>query len=79
MTAYTVHINDNITLGRGLLDYLKTLSKTSDYVRIVKPKTYKMLPAETLTDEEIIAIEEAKQSGIRTDIDNLKAYLKSQL
>ena len=79
MTTYTVHINDSIMLGKGLLDYLKMLSKTSDYVKIVKPKTYKMLPPETLTDEELIAIKEAKESGIRTDIDSLKAYLKSQL
>ena len=79
MTTYTVRINDSIMLGKGLLNYLKTLSRTSDYVKIVKPKTYKMLPAETLTDEEIKRIEEAKKSGIRTNIDTLKAYLKSQL
>jgi len=79
MTTYTVRINDNIMLGRGLLNYLKTLSRTSDYVDIVKPKTYKMLPAETLTDEEIQRIEEAKKSGIRTDIDELLKYIDSQI
>ena len=44
-----------------------------------KPKTYKMLPAETLTDEEIQRIEEAKRSGIRTDIDELLKYIDSQI
>jgi len=78
MTTYTIRINDNMTLGRSLLSYLKTLSRTSDYVDIVKPKTYKMLPAVTLTDEEMERIEEAKRSGIRSDIENLQAYLKSQ-
>ena len=77
MTTYTVQINDSIMLGRGLLDYLKTLSKTSDYVRIVKPKTYKMLPAETLTDEEMKRIEESMQSGILYDVDKLKEKLRS--
>jgi len=79
MTTYTVRINDNITLGKGLLNYLKTLSRTSDYVDIIKPKTYKMLPAETLTDEEMKRIEEAKKSGIRTDIDELLKYIDSQI
>jgi hypothetical protein len=31
------------------------------------------------TDEEMIAIDKSRKSGIRTDIENLKAYLKSQL
>ena len=30
------------------------------------------------TPEEIIAIEEARKSGIRSDIENLQAYLRSQ-
>jgi len=65
-------------LGKSLLDYLKSLSKTNDFVEIVKPRTYKMLPAVTLTDEEMKRIEEAKKSGIHSDIENLQAYLKSQ-
>jgi hypothetical protein len=32
-----------------------------------------------LTDDEIIAIEESKRSGIRTDIDNLLEYINSQI
>jgi hypothetical protein len=31
-----------------------------------------------LTDDEIIAIEEARRSGIRTDIESLQTYLRSQ-
>ena len=31
------------------------------------------------TDEEMIAIEKSRNSGICTDIESLKAYLKSQL
>ena len=30
------------------------------------------------TDEELRRIDEARKSGIRTDIENLQAYLKSQ-
>jgi hypothetical protein len=30
------------------------------------------------TDEELRRIDEARNSGIRTDIENLQAYLKSQ-
>jgi hypothetical protein len=30
------------------------------------------------TDEELMRIDEARRSGIRTDIDELQAYLKSQ-
>ena len=77
MTTYIVRINDNIMLGKSLLDYLKSLSKTSDFVEIVKPKTYKMLPAETLTDEEMKRIEESKLSGILYDVDKLKEKLRS--
>ena len=32
-----------------------------------------------LTEQEILAIEEAKRSGIRTDIDNLLEYINSQI
>ena len=31
-----------------------------------------------LTDEELRRIDEARKSGIRSDIENLQAYLKSQ-
>ena len=62
-------------LGKSLLDYLKSLSKTSDFVEIVKPKTYKMLPAETLTDEEMKRIEESRNSGVAS-LDELKKFLR---
>jgi len=76
----TIRINESMTLGKSLLDYLKSL-RGFDYIEFVKPKpkTYKFLPAETLTDEEIERIKKAEQSGICTDIGELKAYLKSQL
>ena len=35
MTSYVVTVNENMMLGKSLMDYLKSLSKTSDYVDIV--------------------------------------------
>ena len=83
MVTYTIRINDSVTLGKGFLGYLKTLCETN-YVEIVKPRTrkprtYKMLPPITLTDEEMQRIEDAEKSGIHTDIESLKSYLESQL
>lgn len=76
MQTCTLRINDSMMLGRSLLDYLKSLSNV-DYVEFVKPKpkTYKFLPAETLTDEEILRIEKSKQSGVAS-LDDLKKFLR---
>jgi hypothetical protein len=38
MSNYVVSINERMTAGRVFLDYLKSLSKTSNYVDIVVPE-----------------------------------------
>jgi hypothetical protein len=38
MSNYVISINERMTAGRVLLDYLKSLSKTSNYVDIIEPK-----------------------------------------
>jgi hypothetical protein len=45
---------------------------------ISEPEKYPFLPPVTLTDEEMERIERSMASGVRTDIENLQAYLKSQ-
>jgi len=49
--------------------------EVSDY----KTEKYSFLPPITLTDEEMESIEQSRQSGICTDISELKSYIKSQL
>ena len=41
MLSYTLRIDEQIILGKSLLDYLKTLSKTSNYVEILPQKDEK--------------------------------------
>ena len=41
MSNYVVSINERMTLGKAFLDYLKILSKTSDYVDIILPENEK--------------------------------------
>ena len=41
MSSYTLRIDEQIMLGRSLLDYLRTLSKTSCYVEILPQKEEK--------------------------------------
>jgi hypothetical protein len=38
MSNYIVSINERMASGRVFLDFLKSLSKTSDYVDIILPK-----------------------------------------
>ena len=38
MTSYVLKINERLMPGKTLLNYLKSLSKTSDYVDIVPEK-----------------------------------------
>jgi len=77
----TIRINESMMLGKYFLDIFKSLSRTHDFIEFVnpKPKTYKFLPAETLTDEEIERIKKAEQSGVRTDIDKLLEYIDTQI
>jgi len=44
-----------------------------------KTEKYSFLPPVTLSDQEMENIEKSRQSGICTDISELKNYIKSQL
>jgi len=45
MLSYTLRIDEQIILGKNLLDYLKTLCKTSSYVEILPQKEAKNNPS----------------------------------
>jgi len=74
MTSYVVRVNEGIMLGRSLMNYLKTLSKTSDYLYVMKPKEDESY----FTKEDFERVEDSKKSGICDDITELENLLKSK-
>ena len=66
MCTVLVTYDPNNKVARGLIN-------TLSHVRGVKIDDDAIF-----TDEELRRIDEARHSGIRTDIENLQAYLKSQ-
>jgi len=38
MSNYVLRVNENMILGKSLMDFLKSLSKTSDYVEVMPQK-----------------------------------------
>ena len=78
MTSYVLTVNEQMQVGRNLLNYLKSLSKTSDYVNFVPQKEYRLMEPVTLTKEEMELVEKSLKSGIcTTDISELQNHLKS--
>ena len=69
----------NIIMCTVLVRYDKKnkIAKSLMYV-LSQTKGVEIDDEAVLTDEEFIRIEKARKSGIRTDIENLQAYLKSQ-
>ena len=77
MTYITFQAMDTAQLN-NILAYAKKENlqvEISDY----KAEKYSLLPPVTLTDEEMENIEKSRQSGICTNISELKNYIKSQL
>jgi len=59
----------------AILAYMKR--KKVDF-EVSEPEKYPFLPPVTLSNEEMERVEKSIASGVRTDIENLQAYLKSQ-
>jgi len=77
MTYITFQVTDTAQID-NILAYAQRENfqvEVSDY----KTEKYSFLPPVTLTDEEMESIEQSRQSGICTDISELKNYIKSQL
>ena len=68
MTSYVLTVDEKIMPGKSLLNYLKSLSKTSDYVDVVPQKEYQM----NGLDE---AIEDIKMGRV-TAYKNVEDYKK---
>jgi len=68
MTSYVLTVDEKIMPGKSLLSYLKSLSKTIDYVDIVPQKEYQM----NGLDE---AIEDIKMGRV-TAYENVEEYKK---
>ena len=77
MTYITFQATDTVQVN----DILAYARKENLNVEISDSKTekYSLLPPVTLTDKEMERIEKSRQSGICTDISELKDYIKSQL
>jgi malate synthase len=79
MSNYVISIDERVTLGKIFLDYVKALSKTSNYVSIVPQKVDTTMQTVTLSDEELALVDKSLKSGICKDIDSLRKYIKSQI
>ena len=69
MTNYLLTLNEENAVAKSLLGYLKTLSKTNDYVYIAPQKTPKMTGMQE-------AIDDIKKGQITT-CKNYEEYEKS--
>ncbi|MCL2131090.1 MAG: hypothetical protein FWH36_01340 [Lentimicrobiaceae bacterium] len=79
MTSYVLRVNERNVIAKSLLGYLRTLSKTNDYVCIMPQKEDNFMEAVTLSEEEIERLEKSRNSGICKDISKLKEYINSQI
>ena len=83
MSSYVITVNESIGLGKSLMKFLKSLSKTSDYVDIIAQKDHQ-LTAEKSDDERYFTkadfewVEKSKKSGICDDIAALEDLIKSK-
>jgi len=78
MSSYVIRVNERMTLGKALLDYLKSLSKTSDFVDIVAQEDSDLTDERYFTKADFKRIENSKKSGICDDITKLEDLLKSK-
>jgi hypothetical protein len=69
MTNYVLSINEQLITGKVLLNYLKSLSKTSDYVNIIRQRPSKINGLQE-------AIEDIKMGRVTT-CKNYEEYIKS--
>jgi len=79
MSNYVLSVDEGIISGKILIDYLVSLSKTSDYVDILPQNNHQKIVTETLSDEEMDLVEMSLKSGICKDVSPLRKYIKSQI
>jgi len=79
MTSYVLTVNEKNVVAKKLLDYLKTLSKTNDYMCIEPQIEYGAAQSVTLSDEEMKLVENSLKSGISKDTVSLRKYIKAQI
>jgi hypothetical protein len=83
MSSYVITVNERVGLGKSLMNYLKSLSKTSDYVNVTAQRDSRLIN-EKLDDERYFSkadfecIENSKKSGICDDITQLEKLLRSK-
>jgi hypothetical protein len=83
MSSYVITVNESTGLGKSLMKYLKSLSKTSDYVNVTSQK-YHQSTVEKLNDDRYFSkadfelVKKSKKSGICDDITTLEELLKSK-
>ena len=75
MTSYVLRVNERVMSGKSLLSYLKSLSKTNDYVEVLPPKVEYLTETVRLSDKELKEIEKSLKSGFCSDIESLKQKL----
>ena len=68
MSSYIITVNERITLGKSLVEFLKSLSKTTNYVNIVQKE-------KNLTNGIDEAIDDIKNGRI-TIYENFEEYKK---
>ena len=70
MSSYVIRVNENNFVGKKLIDYLKSLSETSNYIEVMPQKAAKKMNG---LDE---AIEDIKKGRITT-YENYEEYEKA--
>ena len=70
MSSYIIKINENNLVGKRLMDYLMSLSETSNYIEVIPQKAEKKM---TGLDE---AIEDIKEGRVTT-YENYDEYEKA--
>ena len=68
MSSYIITVNERITLGKSLVEFLKSLSKTTNYVDIIQQE-------KNLTNGIDEAIDDIK-NGRTTTYENFEEYKK---
>jgi len=75
MADYILRINERMTAGKILIDYLKSLSDKISGIDIISQKASRQTITETLTDEEMKLVEKSMKSG-RGSLKELEDFLK---
>jgi hypothetical protein len=68
MSSYLITVNERMTLGKVLLEYLKSLSKTTNYVDIAPQKEISIKGIDEAIEDIV--------NGRTTTYENFEAYKK---